>query len=248
VGSTTSFDRVADSYDATRGGEERGRIFAADLDPAFVDGMAVEIGIGTGVVAKGLAELGRYVVGIDIAPRMLAQARARIGSRVAVADALHLPLSSDSVTNAYSVWVLHLLDISAVMSEVVRILRKDGRFVATPAGEVEPDAILDVLRPMFRTLRGSDERPDDPARVIAAAEAAGLRHIRTVTGREHRFSESPEDVARWVESRGGSALWGVDDETWERVVTPTIHTLRAMPAADRPIERLSRPRIIVFGR
>ena len=244
-----SFDRVADSYDATRGGEERGHVFAADLDPLFVnDEAAVEIGIGTGVVAHGLVALGRRVVGIDIAPKMIVQAAKRIGRRVAVADAHELPFGDGSVANAYSVWVFHLLDVGSVMSEVRRVLREGGRFVVTPAGEVEPDAITEVVGPMFRTLRGGNDRPDDPDHVIALAKGAGLEHVRTALGREHRFVESPEEVARHIETRGGSALWSVDDERWARIVEPTIRALREMPYASRQIERVSRPRIIVFGR
>jgi len=47
-----SFDRVADEYDATRGGEERGEHVAADLEPWLSGGGPVlEAGAGTGVVA-----------------------------------------------------------------------------------------------------------------------------------------------------------------------------------------------------
>ena len=52
--SSLSFERIADRYDATRGGEQRGRRTAASLAP-LLDPVwpVVEIGIGTGVIALG---------------------------------------------------------------------------------------------------------------------------------------------------------------------------------------------------
>lgn len=244
-----SFDRVADRYDAERGGEDRGRAFATDLDPLFAGGgPALEIGIGTGVIAKGLTEIGRSVVGIDIAPLMLTQARQRIGTRVAVANAECLPVATARVDNAYSIWVLHLVDIAAVMTEVARVLRPGGRYVVSPAGEIERDAIMEIAAPMFRGIRGTAQRPDEPDRLAAIADAAGLRLVASVTGSEQRFTESPEQVARHIETRGGSTLWDVDEERWHRFVVPAVQALRALPDAAREIDRVSRPRILVFER
>ena len=57
-GRPVTFDRVADSYDETRGGLERGREGAAVLaGPLPAGGPLLEIGVGTGLVAAGLAEL-----------------------------------------------------------------------------------------------------------------------------------------------------------------------------------------------
>jgi SAM-dependent methyltransferase len=57
-----SFDPIAARYDATRGGEARGRFVAEVLDPWLpADGPVVEIGVGTGVVAMAVAATGRIV-------------------------------------------------------------------------------------------------------------------------------------------------------------------------------------------
>ena len=102
-----SFDRIADRYDETRGGEQRGDTLAADIDPYLGDAERVlEVGVGTGIVAAGLGRLGRPVVGVDIAAEMLARAHERLGSRVARADAHALPVPTASVDGAYLVWVL----------------------------------------------------------------------------------------------------------------------------------------------
>ncbi len=66
MASSVSFDRIADSYDETRGGLERGgniaRAIAAHLRP----GPVVEIGVGTAAVALPLEGAGHPVVGFDL--------------------------------------------------------------------------------------------------------------------------------------------------------------------------------------
>jgi SAM-dependent methyltransferase len=46
-----------------------------------------EVGIGTGLIALGLTELGHRVFGVDLSEAMVRRAQTRIGSRAAVADA-----------------------------------------------------------------------------------------------------------------------------------------------------------------
>ncbi|MBV8305279.1 MAG: hypothetical protein JOZ04_13795 [Acidimicrobiia bacterium] len=54
--SSISFDRIADRYDETRGGERRGQLVAAEIDPYLGPGARIlEIGVGTGIVATALA-------------------------------------------------------------------------------------------------------------------------------------------------------------------------------------------------
>ncbi|HEY6596686.1 MAG TPA: methyltransferase domain-containing protein, partial [Asanoa sp.] len=68
------FDRVADRYDATRGGEERGRALADAVQPWLAPGRTLEVGVGTGLVAAELRARGFDVYGVDLAPAMVARA------------------------------------------------------------------------------------------------------------------------------------------------------------------------------
>jgi ubiquinone/menaquinone biosynthesis C-methylase UbiE len=132
-GGSVPFDRVAATYDATRGGMERGRRLAgvlAGLLPS--QGTLLEIGVGTGAVSAGLAELGRDIVGVDLSRPMLAVARERLPGRVAAADALRLPVRTGSVAGACLIHVLHLVaEIPATLAEAARVLRRSGALVAT---------------------------------------------------------------------------------------------------------------------
>ena len=75
-----SFDALADVYDETRGGLARGHNYAKALGAHLTPGQTVlEVGMGTGAVSAGLHALGHPVVGVDLAPKMLAKAAARLG-------------------------------------------------------------------------------------------------------------------------------------------------------------------------
>ncbi|NEE00988.1 class I SAM-dependent methyltransferase [Phytoactinopolyspora halotolerans] len=92
----------------------------------------LDVGTGTGHVALLLAELGYDVVGIDLAPGMLEQARAKAGGleRPPVflpGDAVDPdvePRSFDAVTARYVLWTLRTPELA--VQRWLRLLRRDG--------------------------------------------------------------------------------------------------------------------------
>jgi ubiquinone/menaquinone biosynthesis C-methylase UbiE len=166
--SSLSFERIADRYDATRGGEQRGRRTAASLAP-LLDPVwpVVEIGIGTGVIALGLRELGFAVVAVDLSPAMTQRARRRLGPVVAVADAAHLPVADAAIEQAVSIWLLHLVaDRAAVMAEVARALRPGGRYLVSSARVGVPPTD-DIDRLVFDMRNQLDPRWDNDRCTLA---------------------------------------------------------------------------------
>jgi len=247
-----SFDRIADRYDATRGGLERGKAVADAIAPHLTDSQRVlEVGIGTGAVAVAMADMGRDVVGIDISPEMLHRAHSRIGSRVANGNAQALPVPDNSVDNVYIVWVLHLVaDPTAVARECARVLRPGGRLVVV-AGR--PDALSDDMPDVVEAtlpldvLRAKRLGPDDPDSVQGWAEAAGFTTV-TVTQREERFDTSPAEAAKPIEERAFSFLWEIDDKSWADIAQPALERLRALPDQDRKREIIRYQPLLVFSR
>ena len=254
AGRSLSFDRVAGSYDATRGGEERAdrhaAILAPRLDPALP---ALEVGVGTGAVAAGLARRGVAVHGVDISLGMLRHAVARLGQRVVAADAARLPLRDASVVQAYSVWVLHLVgDLDAVVAEVARTLVPGGRWLIVPAGGTpagEPDAIARITLPLERLAHGGQIGPrPTPERIAAGAARAGLEVESVDSAGGASYLESPAQAADKLEQRTFSMCWDLDDATYERVVVPVVAALRALPEPTTPIACAVRREAIVILR
>jgi ubiquinone/menaquinone biosynthesis C-methylase UbiE len=240
----TSFERVAEVYDETRGGQRRGDSFADDLAPWIVGPRVVELGIGTGVIAHGLRRHGIDVVGVDLSPAMLMRALDRVGPRVAVADVDVLPLADSCVDSALLVWVLQLVDDPVVtLAEAARVVRPGGRIIALPSSS-EFDA-GDEMAPIIERLAPLK------AHRMAAADAAGaglaeLELIERATTGWDEFEQAPAQEADTIEQRQYSSLFDVDDATWREVVVPVIDDLRALPDPSRPRRRRNRHPILVW--
>jgi len=239
-----SFDRVADHYDQSRGGERRGRAFATALEPWIIAERVAELGIGTGAVAVGLHERGFRVAGFDLSAAMLTAAVERTGPRVAVADIDGLPVPDDAVDTAVLVWVLQLVDDPrASLCEAARAVRPGGRVLAILAEpENDPDdeiaAILDDLAPLRRPGRGLDP--------LLAVVPPMLRPIHQSHAPWQEFESTPAEQVRLVERRGYSTLFDVGDDDWQRVVEPVLERLRALPDQDRPRRRRNRHPLVVW--
>ncbi len=250
---SVSFDHAAEFYDRTRGGVTVGRTFAQVtrryLAPAS---RVLELGVGTGLVASPLAELGHTVVGIDLSSNMLALARDRIGARVALGDAMQVPIESASCDAIVDARVLHVVgDPAAVLAEAARVVRAGGHLVVVLAGggrfddHERRDDIDDVALELRigRAARGPSA--DD---VGACAASAGFSIIGRERTTPDEYAETPREYAARIEARTWSGLWDVDDDTWARSVQPTIDRLLALPDRDRARPRRRSHRVLVFSR
>ena len=243
-GESVSFDRMAAEYDATRGGLERGQRVGAGVAPWLRPGRVVEVGVGTGVVARELVERGHPVVGVDLSLPMLAHAHGRLGSTVAQGDGYHLPLRARSAPNALTVWVTQLVpDVGAFLASVGALVAPGGRLVVVPAGSQSDDEIDEVVRPMAEALR---PRRDGPHQLAALAADAGLRVVELTTTGDGVWHLSPNEQADQIEGRMWSMLWDVPDDVWAAQVAPTVVALRALPEPDRRRERRGRFDLVVF--
>lgn len=111
--------------------------FVADDVAALAPATVLDVGTGPGALAVEIAR--RYpaasVIGVDLAPEMLATAEERareagVGQRVefVTADAAALPLSDGSADVVVSTLSLHhWRDVPAVLRELHRVVREGGR-------------------------------------------------------------------------------------------------------------------------
>ncbi|OGS50627.1 MAG: hypothetical protein A3K65_08800 [Euryarchaeota archaeon RBG_16_68_12] len=126
-----SFDRVADVYDETRGLPPTVLAKAVGVLAETLQGKRVlEVGVGTGRYAVPLQKSGVRVIGVDIAPKMVAHGLEKGLRNVVFGDGARLPFRDASFDAATSNHVLHLVpDWRGVLREVVRVLRPGGEYL-----------------------------------------------------------------------------------------------------------------------
>jgi SAM-dependent methyltransferase len=224
-----SFDRVAEVYDRTRGGPDRASRFADRLLAHLpLEGPVLDIGAGTGILTQGLMQRRGGVVGIDIAPKMLALAAARLPGRVVRADAARLPFQDDTFAAAYAVWVLqHVEDMGLVFLEAARVLVTGGRCVVITTYKNERnDDIGRLTEPVMRRLAAAQNHLDDPPKLRARAEGAGLRFETQDWIVDHFIGESPRGQIDRIEQKTVSVLWDLNEHEWDGEIVPLLAKLR----------------------
>jgi len=126
------------------------------------------------------------VCGVDITRGMLAVTRKRLrGSRAALAlgDAAALPLASERFDLVFMSFVLELVptgEIPVVLSEVMRVLRRGGRFVDVSLSRESPNLATQVYEWGHRVFPGLvDCRPIYVRRAVAVSgfEIVNTRRI-----------------------------------------------------------------------
>lgn len=132
---SVDFGRTADDYARHRAGFppelfERLAGFGIGRSGQYV----VDLGTGTGTLARGFAARGCRVTGIDRSPELLDQARRLdvaagvvVDYRVASAEATGLPAGSVDVVSAGQCW--HWFDRPTAASEARRVLRPGAAIV-----------------------------------------------------------------------------------------------------------------------
>jgi ubiquinone/menaquinone biosynthesis C-methylase UbiE len=246
------FDALAEHYDLTRGGEQRGDEYAADVDARLPagEGPILEIGVGTGVVALGLRRRRRAVVGVDISAPMLRRAHERLGPCVMRGDAMALPVATAAVAHAVSVWVVHAVpDPVRLFREAVRVIRPGGRFVVCatqpPAADDAVGRIMADMSARVDERRGATRpRGVTTDETLAWAATAGL--TGTVHALERQWLSSPDQELLAIEHRQWPALRQLDEAAIEDVTRPAVEALRALPPTE--MVRRATAELIVFER
>jgi SAM-dependent methyltransferase len=129
------FGRTADDYARFRAGFPASLFVRLTADKLVQAGQrALDLGTGTGTMARGLARLGLDVTGLDPSPDMLVQARA-IAAREGLAvdfiegraEATGCPDASLDLVVAGQCW--HWFDRPAAAREALRVLKPGGRLL-----------------------------------------------------------------------------------------------------------------------
>lgn len=157
---------------------------------------AVDLGCGIGRLTSMVAD-GRFAIGVDGSPELLAMARGRLapGFPLVRADLAALPLASGSLTGAFMAFVsLHFDDATAAraFAEAFRVLQPGGVLVVfehLATGDED------------RAYRGATDRSRASVERLLAAAGFDTPVIRAV-------KKSPSRVVHWVKTgRLPRAFW-----------------------------------------
>ena len=169
-----SFGEVADQYNRLRSGPS-----SEALDWLLPEGATdiLEIGAGTGILTRLLAERVERLTAIEPDDRMravLAAADPRVELLAGRAEEIPTDSSSFDVVIAQSAW--HWVDESRAVPEVARVLRPGGRLSLVWTG---PDRSVDWMRSLwaggivFSPEEKSDEDSRRRGRHLVNVDAAG---------------------------------------------------------------------------
>jgi demethylmenaquinone methyltransferase / 2-methoxy-6-polyprenyl-1,4-benzoquinol methylase len=162
---TTMFDSIAPVYDRmntlmTAGLDGRWRRAAVRAAGLSRGGAALDVACGTGKLTAALADAvgpeGR-VVGVDLSPAMLDEARRAFGDTPGVefrlGNAMALPLESGSFDAATIAFGLrNLSSFEGGLSEMARTVRSGGRVVCLELSVPQPRFMGRVYRGAFRVM------------------------------------------------------------------------------------------------
>ena len=136
----------------------------------------LDLGCGDGQLTQRISAAGASVVGVDASPEMVAAARSR-GMVADVASAEALPYPDKTFDAVFSNAALHWVrDQDAMMSQVRRVLKPGGRFVAEMGGHGNIAAICVALRAVL--ARHGFEGREDNVNYYPAPEACARRLVR----------------------------------------------------------------------
>jgi ubiquinone/menaquinone biosynthesis C-methylase UbiE len=128
-----SFDRAAGFYDQTRGFPPGMSALVAQtaVDLLGSHTRVLEIGVGTGRIAKPLMGAGVQVTGIDLSRPMMNRLRDTLGDLTAPAliegDITRLPFASESFDAVIGVHILHLVSgWQRALDEALRVMKAGG--------------------------------------------------------------------------------------------------------------------------
>jgi SAM-dependent methyltransferase len=196
----------------------------------------LEVGVGTGRIAVPLAERGVRVVGIDIAPGMLARLREkRDDIALAIAEASRLPFRDRAFDGALLVHILHLVPDADATARAALAAVRDGGWMIMGGDDRSPghrDEAAAVIGAAIRDVTGNTD-------VSAARHGRGIAAFERACA-DAGFAMEQRVVAQWSSTTSGRELldrlasrtfsqsWQIPDDKLADVVAAAEPGLRAL--------------------
>jgi SAM-dependent methyltransferase len=144
------FDEQAEHYDRCRPAYPRAVIDEVlGPEPPGLD--VLDVGCGTGIASRQMAERGANVLGVEVAPRMAEVARNR-GTAVEIAAFEDWDAAGRTFDRVVSAQAWHWLDLPVSTAKAASLLRSGGRLCLMWNAGCPPDELADALADVYARL------------------------------------------------------------------------------------------------
>lgn len=217
-----SFDkRVAQRYEAQRAhpAAVSRQIGRTVVDVCGADAAVLEIGIGTGRIARPVADAGARVTGFDISADMLTATDAYPNVTLLQADMHALPFQHNAFDATLAVHVLHLAQVwQDVLGSAARVLKPGGAFIQGDDW-IDPESVVGRLRDELRQ-RAMALSPNARPPAAGISKQQMLADLGGTETEERIAAEwvtwvSPQDRLDAIEQRMDAESWFLPDDVFD---------------------------------
>lgn len=212
---------------------EYGRAVLDWLDPQPGERI-LDLGCGTGELARAIADRGAQVLGIDSAASMIDQARSRYPDLTfdcIAGESLPYAAEFDAVfSNAALHW---MTDADAVVQGIVRALKPGGRFVAEFGGRGNVAQIRAAIAASLTAAGYAEAAQRDPwyfpslGEYASLLEACGLEPVSAaLIDRPTRLQDTTAGLQHWLQMFGDSFFANLPAATLNAVLADIEARLR----------------------
>jgi len=222
------FDRVAHLYDATRSLDPLVMSEVIDGTMAYLGkSSVVDFGVGTGRFAAPFVHSGLEVVGIDISPPMIKQARLKGVTGLALASAEATPFRSKSFDYAIVVHFMHLVqDWRAAIREISRVVRRGlVTVLEDPEGPHTRDLYLRLREKRGFKMAGLKRGEREMIEMVKPASTKKLT--------QYRDEFDPSLLLEEYAAKLHSVTWDIPDDVNSQIV----EEMKPMLGRRRQLER-----------
>lgn len=144
------FDQEAERYDRCRPTYPQAAIDEL-LGPEPAGLEVLDVGCGTGIASRAMAEQGAHVLGVEVAPRMAEIARSS-GIEVEVAAFEDWDADGRTFDRVTSAQAWHWLDLPVSTAKAASLLRPGGSLCLMWSAGCHPDLLADALAEIYSRL------------------------------------------------------------------------------------------------